>query len=350
MNTSVSRRKRSTVFALGFLLAAVASLVAQEGVGPYSTAIKDTFQARAAYLTRLVTARWQGVVDFKEELYDTAFSKVQVQVEKDEAFFYVTFVNQSKGAYELASLGSAVVQRNYDKVGMILGAKLFLADDKDSYLVAYPKNESTKIDVVVHGVVLKQGITYPSLIYVFVQKPLDTTVAMTKGQFAWDSIFPIGSGDFAGLKAFAASLGESGARSRAFSPLKAANDPAKILTELEKAWGLAAEITKPKNDVIAREADPRKADRPYETFPAWKDGFPAWALGSVIFDAAYSDRTSAYFALLKRADGGVDRLFVVPVFEDGQFKLLAFGEGGAARLDDLAAKAQTVRVFRLGKF
>lgn len=319
------------------------------------SALPDTNEARARFLTSVVTANWNNAVRFPETSMPGAGGRIRIGVVRQDDFFYVEFLRERGGAFPLASLGNTVVQRNYLRNGDLIQAKIFLADDPSCYIRLYPQAERTRVDIVLYGAVVRQNILLGQIFYYQLRDHLGKILSAAEASFEGTTFFRAPAAASAALR-FGQALAESrlspgGPGSRLLSSLAYDDGVEKFLTGSGRLLG-ASEFSAVPDLPFADDRDPR-ATAPFRPFPRYEPGkgVPAAAVSAAVH-AASLEHPDDLFAVFVQDGAASRRLLLIPGFgPEGIFGIQAYDPAARAFLSwpDFAAEhrqapARLVRV------
>jgi len=106
----------------------------------------DTGDLVQAYFSELVTAYWTRALPFGSKPATGKAGAATVAVQDADKLWYVLVTRGAK----LGSAGDRVVERNKEKSGILLQAKVLYLDGTDSYVRVRPPNyATTSLDVTI---------------------------------------------------------------------------------------------------------------------------------------------------------------------------------------------------------
>lgn len=328
--------KNRLAFLAFAILAAVISEAQTADRFDYSS-LRDTNEARARYLTSVVTANWNSASRFPDTIMSSSNGRIQISVEREEDFFYIRFLRERDGAFPLPGTGNVVVQRNYQRNGDLIQAKLFLNDDPSCYIRLYPQNERTKADIVLYGTVAKQGIILPQIFYYQLRDHLSRLITNTAGAFDWGVFFraPAPVSETVRFRDALASVSVNGgsAGARLIHILAAEDDVALFLESQAKAQE-AEEIVRGPTGPFVQDKDARRTAT-YKPFPPYdtERGFPLSAAAALVHCAAL-EHPDDVAALFVRDEGYLGRILLLGGFDErGVFGIRAYDTAARAFLD-----------------
>ncbi len=293
------------------------------------SSLADTHEARTRYLTSVITANWNSAVRFPETFLTGAAGRVQVSVDRQEDFFYVRFLRERSGAFPLVSQGNTIVQRNYQRNGDLIQAKIFLSDDPSCYLRLYPQAERTRADIVLFGAVVRQNILLGQIFYYQLRDHVGKMLTAAEGSLDW-SIFirspggaPSGAVRF-GQALSAGRLTPGGPGFRLISSLAYDDSVEEFLSGSGRVLG-AGELASVPSHPFADDRDPRRTAS-YRPFPRYEPGkgLPAAAAAALVHSHSLEHPDDLYAAFLQ--DGPRPRrILLVPGFgPDGIFGIQGY--------------------------
>lgn len=322
---------------LAFLILAAAISEAQAADRFDYSSLPDTNEARSRYLTSVVTANWNSAVRFPNTFMSSSDGRVQISVEREEDFFYVRFLLERDGAFPLTGTGNVVVQRNYQRNGDLIQAKLFLNDDPSCYVRLYPQNERTKADIVLYGTVAKQGIVLSQIFYYQLRDPLSRFIANTAGAFDWGALFrspaPVSETVRFRDALAAGSMNGGSAGTRLIHILAAEDDVDQFLESQAKAQEVQ-EIVRGPAGPFAQDTDARRTST-YKAFPPHdtERGFPLSAAAALVHSTAL-EHPDYMAALFVRDEGFQRRILLLGGFDErGVFGIRAYDTSARAFID-----------------
>ncbi len=291
--------------------------------------LPDTHEARARYLTALITANWNSAVRFPETFLPGASGRVQISVDRQEDFFYVRFLREREGSFPLASVGSTVVQRNYQRNGDLIQAKIFLSGDPSCYVRLYPQAERTRADIVLFGAVVRQNVLLGQIFYYQLRDPVGKILSAAGGTFDWSGYFRgPGAAQSAAVRfgqaLTAGRLSAGGPGSRLLSGLTYDEAVEEFLAGSGRVLG-ASEVSAVPAHPFADDRDPRRTAT-YKAFPRYEPGkgIPASAVGAVIH-ARSLEHPEDLFAAFQQDGGRSRRILLIPGFgPEGIFGIQAY--------------------------
>lgn len=343
--------------ALGILLSLLpVPSFGQTPSGSDLSRLPDTNEARTRYLTAVVTANWNSAVRFPETYLSGTGGRTQVSVDRQEDFFYVRFLRERDGAFPLVSPGNTVVQRNFQRNGDLIQAKIFLSDDPSCYIRLYPQAERTRADIVLYGAVVRQNALLGQIFYYQLRDHLGTILAAAGGSFDWTDFFRAPGGAPSGAVRFGQALAEGrlssgGPGLRLLSSLTYDDAVEEFLSGFGRVLG-AAELSSAPSLPFADDRDPRRTAS-YKTFPRYEPGkgLPAPAAAAAVHASSLDHPDDLFAAFL--TDGSVSRrILMVPGFDaEGVFGIRAYDPATrkAVSWRDIAAERPqaSVRLVRI---
>ncbi len=293
------------------------------------SSLSDTHEARTRYLTAVITANWNSAVRFPETFLSGSAGRVQVSVDRQEDFFYVRFLRERAGAFPLVAQGNTIVQRNYQRNGDLIQAKIFLSDDPSCYLRLYPQAERTRADVVLYGAVVRQNILLGQIFYYQLRDHVGKMLAAAEASLDWSIFFRAPGGAPSGAVRFGQALSSGrltpgGPGFRLISSLAHDDTVEAFLSGSGRVLG-AGELSSVPSHPFADDRDPRRTAA-YRAFPRYEPGkgLPASAAAAAVHASSLERPDDLYAAFLQ--DGSRPRrILLIPGFgADGIFGILAF--------------------------
>lgn len=342
--------------ALCLLVISSAFSFGQTPAGADVSSLPDTQEARARYLTSVVTANWNSAVRFPETYMSVPGGRVQVSVERQDDFFYVRFLRERDGLFPLASPGNTIVQRNYQRNGDLIQAKIFLADDPSCYVRLYPQAERTRADFILFGAVVGQNLLLNQIFYYQLRDHVGKTLAAGGGSFDWSVFFRApGSPSSAAIRFWQAldsgRLTPGGPGYRLVSSLAYADTVEEFLSGSGRVLG-ATELSAVPALPFADDRDPLRTAA-YKAFPRYEPGkgLPASAAAALVHDQSLKHPDDLFAAFLQDGSGS-RRVLLAPGFgPDGIFGIRAYDPQNrlAISWSDLAAERRdaAVRLLRI---
>ncbi len=319
------------------LAAAMFAPAAQTSASFDYTALPDTNESRTRFLTSLVTANWNSAVLFSPTKFNSASGPVHVGIERREDFFYVQFLRERDGGFPLASPGNTVVQRNYQRNGDLIQAKLFLSEDPSCYIRLYPYSERTKADIILYGAVVRQGLVIPKLFYYLLRDHVSAVILQTRSGFEWESLYRA-PGPESESRAFGRALREGriyggSAAGQLVSSLIQYDAPEEFLAARSRFPG-TEELTEGLPLPYADDSDPLQTAQ-YRPFPAYSSGrgvpLPA---ASALAHAEARNLPGNILAAFVQDGGHGRRLFLIAGFDArGVFGIEAYDPGTRTFMD-----------------
>ena len=291
--------------------------------------LPDTQEARTRYLTSVVTANWNSAVRFPETYMPGAQGRIQISVDRQDDFFFVRFLRERDGLFPLVSPGNAIIQRNYQRNGDLIQAKLFLADDPSCYIRLYPQAERTRADIILYGAVVRQNILLNQIFYYQLRDHIGKILSTLRGSVDWSSFFrspdALPSAAIRFWQALSAGrLSPGGLGFRLVSSLAYDDTAEKFLSGSGRVLG-ASEVSAVPSLSFADDRDPRRTAA-YKAFPRYEPGkgLPASAAAAVVHAQSLEHPDDLFAAFLQ--DGSASRrVLLAPGFgSDGVFGLRAY--------------------------
>ncbi len=318
------------VLALGILLSLLAiPSFGQTPSGPDLSRLPDTNEARTRFLTAVVTANWNSAVKFPETYLSGTGGRVQVSVDRQEDFFYVRFLRERDGDFPLVSPGNTIVQRNFQRNGDLIQAKIFLSDDPTCYVRLYPQAERTRADIVLYGAVVRQNVLLGQLFYYQLRDHLGKILAAAGGSLDWTDFFRAPGGAPSGAVRFGQSLASGrliagGPGFRLLSSLTYDDAVEKFLSGSGRVLG-ASELSSVPSLPFADDRDPRRTAA-YKPFPRYESGkgLPVAAAAAAVHASSLEYPDDVFAAFL--TDGSASRrILLIPGFDtEGAFGIRAY--------------------------
>jgi len=301
------------------------------------SSLPDTQEARARYLSSVVTANLNSAVRFSETYLPSSAGRIQISVDKQDDFFYVRFLREQNGKFPLVSPGNTIVQRNYLRNGDLIQAKLFLMTDPSSYIRLYPHNERTKADIVIYGTVVKKGIILPQIFYYQLRDPVSRIITTTERVFDWSLLYRAPGLETVALR-FCRALRDnrvngSSPGARLVSSLVSGETAEIFLAGCSHTPGVA-ELTESLPLPFADDSDPLRTSE-YKSFPNYEPerGVPLPAVAALVHTESLKNADNMIAAFIQNGSYAKRLLFLAGFDEIGVFCLETYDPDSRTFID-----------------
>jgi len=305
----------------------------------------DTGDVVQAYFSELVTAYWTRALPFGSKAVTGKAGAATVSVQDADKLWYVLFTRGVK----LGSAGDRVVERNKEKSGILLQAKVLFLDGTDSYVRIRPPNyATTSLDVVLAGAVVAKDVPVAQMMLYLVPAGLDRLAELSARAFDWNQVFR--SAPDAASSRLAVALKSGELEKGAWKPF------AESLRKADVAAAVAGatEVVSSSYTLFAADSDPRGVTQPYAPFAlhdAAKGGWPLKAVRALAFEGSKLDDAAFLLQAPASADQPALKVLLAPYRGEKGFAWAAYDLERRTAFDpaDLAAAdpERRVRVFRV---
>lgn len=123
---------------------------------------------------------------------------VQISVvDKNDEFVYILFINGDRGGFKLPSAGSYVIKKN-KLTGEIVQIKIFLNNDRETFVKIYPEAEYSKMEFFLYGSRIHDNVKIPVKFADIPAEPFKKIVSASSYMIDWDLMK--GSSDIRGSR------------------------------------------------------------------------------------------------------------------------------------------------------
>ncbi|MDC7125241.1 MAG: hypothetical protein PQJ46_06730 [Spirochaetales bacterium] len=137
----------------------------------------------------MITAPTGDVLSMHERIIDqyTDGKRVRFEVQKQDGFFYLLFLNEVDGDFPVCGEGSYIIKRNLTD-GKFVQVKVFLKDNPGCYVRLFPMDERAVMEIYLYGKKVYSKINLPFSFADILIEPFSEIINSTINIVNWDLV------------------------------------------------------------------------------------------------------------------------------------------------------------------